>query len=884
MGASHTRLSLTSKEDATSVLSSSEYVVDQQLYPGSGRMMRTFRVQQHRHGSIRVAKTMWVSKDDQAILDEQERELKRIREALQDQRHVATFTEWHIGGEAQNPTRPLALIRNHVYTTLADRLESRPFLTHVEKLWIVYQLLKALQAMHDAGVVHGFLTTENIGLTSWNYVVILDIASYKAHVPLPDDDPSEYLYFFQEFHKQGTDTTPREKRCYLAPERFYSQQQHHQNQEQQQESINSTGPTSPSATPLSPAMDVFSAGCVLLETFLNGDERALDLGDLMEYRQRKVFPTSVQQKLQKIDSSSIRAACRHMLHLDPTERLQPKEYVEKLEPVLPKTFPLFEPIFDRMTCGVVTPDARVALAAAYYGRILEATTGIHDTDGIRTFGRILGGGLCALETDAGMKDTITTNTNTDSTSSFTGNNDDISSRLLSVPHQDKENISKLMAETEALLERLESLTFDDDDDAADGFGGDNSQRGPEAVKEAENANKSNDKAQPSPQDKASLLIFVQLIISSVRHVRRPSSKLASLRLLERLAVHSGDDTKLQRIVPTAISLLQDQDPSIRATAIQIIATTVSKIQRFSPSDSKVFPQYIFKRVAHLVSDASLVVRVAFAEAVPILAETAHRFLDISHAVRLYEAVGATGKPSETSGGTGGGTSASLASSLSSKESRGDAGVFGDDVSNLLASSSQETRTGTRKDGANKTSDTKTESTSDGVGTLVSSTYHSDLTALQETVSRWVVHMTTDQSEQSSPPKRALLRNLSRLCNFFGRDGVLAFILPQILAFLNDRRDWQLRAALFEDMPSVCYIIGRAASEHFVLPCLETALVDSEDRVLSKALRCLASLVDMGLLSRAVLVNTNATVPVQNGRTKAVTTDTIPTKQKDVKKG
>ena len=89
---------------------------------------------------------------------------------------------------------------------------------------------------------------------------------------------------------------------------------------------------------------------------------------------------------------------------------------------------------------------------------------------------------------------------------------------------------------------------------------------------------------------------------------------------------------------------------------------------------------------------------------------------------------------------------------------------------------------------------------------------------------------------------------------------MAFILPQILAFLNDRRDWQLRAALFESLPSVCSIIGRAATEHFVLPCLETALVDSEDLVMSRALLCLSSLIEMGLLSRSVIVTPQTVLP------------------------
>jgi phosphoinositide-3-kinase regulatory subunit 4 len=228
-----------------------------------------------------------------------------------------------------------------------------------------------------------------------------------------------------------------------------------------------------------------------------------------------------------------------------------------------------------------------------------------------------------------------------------------------------------------------------------------------------------------------------------------------------------------------------------------------------------------------------------------LAEASHRFLDISHAVRLYEAVG------------GGGTR-SPANLESSKESSAASAndVFTDDIAKLLdetADSDENSKTTAQTDsgaGGN---------TPNGMAgaekTLISSPYNSELAALHETISRWVVHITTDQSEHSSPVKRALLGDMTRLCNFFGLDGVMAFILPQVLTFLNDRRDWQLRAALFEHLPSVCHIIGRAATEHFVLPCLETALVDGEEAVISRALQCLAQLLRMGLLFRSLLLGT-----------------------------
>lgn len=50
------------------------------------------------------------------------------------------------------------------------------------------------------------------------------------------------------------------------------------------------------AQPLTPAMDIFSAGCVVMELFLNG-KRALGLGELMDYRRfQKLTPMNLQQK------------------------------------------------------------------------------------------------------------------------------------------------------------------------------------------------------------------------------------------------------------------------------------------------------------------------------------------------------------------------------------------------------------------------------------------------------------------------------------------------------------------------------------------------------------------------------------------------------------
>lgn len=958
------------------------YDVDVGLFPGSGRMMRTFRLRHKQNGSLLVVKVMWVFFDDHeseternggvsgstitdtsqnksstsdaaakgnpdGVLHSQQRELSRVFCALKDNHNFAPFLYWKAGPAVSNNSnnsfvtnnisnyntgntiavRPAVLVRPYFYTTLSDRLASRPFLDAVEKLWIVYQLLRALDDLHNSAsstddgkitpIVHGFLTTENVGLSSWNWVVLLDLsASYKGRTALPDDDPSEYLYYFQERQTtaqsnatssapynnnsnntsvststQGggsqyqqnsssqdipdASTTTREKRCYLAPERFFtpgngqSNKSAHDKKGEELESSETTGTSSSSssstnttAQTLTPAMDIFSAGCCIMETFLNG-ERAFDLGDLMEYRQRKTYTPTLQQKLNKIEFSSLRAACKHMLSLDPSQRLSAREYLDRLEAsgLLPSSFDTLARLMKEVTTNtssssipphrdmeqnelepdagvVVNPDARLAKAAACYATILYETTGIFDEDGKKYFEKVLGQTVANTimnENDPEINKRL--------------NEIEIISPVMTEEKKESDQ-DTLFAETDALLKKLESLTIFDEvevvsiaSEEAMSFThqseASDEQDGNEISKVTDKG-----KVRRSQLSESSLLIYLQLVLSTVRHVQRPASKLVALQLMNRVGKHSTDEAKLQRIVPVVVSLLQDQDPLVRASAVEVLTSIMSIVESFPPSDSKVFPQYIFKRVAHLVTDPSLVVRLAFARSVAVLAETAHRFLDISHAVRLYEAVG---------GGGDGRRGGSTATSQNKKVSDSSSNVFGDEVAKLLGESAS-----IKKDNPKTLSKADSTETigSDIMGagrTLISSAYSSDLGALHETVSRWVVHITTDASEHSSPAKRALLNDMARLCNFFGLDGVMAFILPQILSFLNDRKDWQLRASLFEHLQSVCQFIGRAATEHFVLPILETALVDSEEVVISRALHCISELLRMGLLSRGVFL-------------------------------
>ena len=78
------------------------------------------------------------------------------------------------------------IIRQYVKHSLYDRMSTRPFLTSTEKTWMAFQLLLALQQAHKHGVCHGDVKLENVGVTAWNWVYLMDFASFKpTYLPRP---------------------------------------------------------------------------------------------------------------------------------------------------------------------------------------------------------------------------------------------------------------------------------------------------------------------------------------------------------------------------------------------------------------------------------------------------------------------------------------------------------------------------------------------------------------------------------------------------------------------------------------------------------------------------------------------------------------------------
>ncbi|QBM89621.1 phosphoinositide-3-kinase, regulatory subunit 4 [Metschnikowia aff. pulcherrima] len=186
------------------------------------------------------------------------------------------------------------LIRQMVKTNLYDRLSLRPFLAPVEKCWLVFQMLKSVELLHDdLHVCHGDLKTENFLVSSSNWLLLADFAQHTKPVYLPDDNPSEFVFYFDSSNRRA---------CYVAPERFYNKAGSFKLLENRKN------------WKLSPAADLFSLGCVIAELYMDG-EPPFSLSDLYRYKKGDLEPN-----LSGISDLDVQKIVRNLISLDPNDR------------------------------------------------------------------------------------------------------------------------------------------------------------------------------------------------------------------------------------------------------------------------------------------------------------------------------------------------------------------------------------------------------------------------------------------------------------------------------------------------------------------------------------------------------------------------------------
>ncbi|NXN92993.1 PI3R4 kinase, partial [Rhinopomastus cyanomelas] len=466
---------------------------------GSTRFFKVARAK-HREGLVVVK--VFAIQDPTLPLTSYKQELEELKIRLHSAQNCLPFQK------ATLTEKAAMLFRQYVRDNLYDRISTRPFLNNIEKRWIAFQILTAVDQAHRSGVRHGDIKTENIMVTSWNWVLLTDFASFKPTY-LPEDNPADFNYFFD---------TSRRRTCYIAPERFVDGSMFATELENMRDPstplVDLANSNQRTRGDLRRAMDIFSAGCVIAELFTEGVP-LFDLSQLLAYRNGLFSPDQV---LNKIEDRSIRELVTQMVHREPDKRLAAEDYLKQQR-------------------NNAFPEIFYTFLQPYMAQFAKETFVSADE-------RIL------------------------------------------VIRKDLDNI-------------IHNLC------------------GHDRTEKAEGDTKEN-----------ALVILVSVITSCLQTLKYCDSKLAALELILHLAPRLSVEILLDRITPYLLHFSNDSVPRVRAESVRTLTKVLALVKEVPRNDINIYPEYILPGIAHLAQDEATIVRLAYAENIALLAETALRFLEL----------------------------------------------------------------------------------------------------------------------------------------------------------------------------------------------------------------------------------------------------------------
>lgn len=681
---------------------------------GRGRFFKSIQCK-HDEGLVLVK--VYFKRGDQIDLREYEKRLFHIRNVFRsiENPHVWPFQFW------LETDKAAYLLRQHFFNNLHDRLSTRPFLSLIEKKWLAFQLLCAVKQSHEHGICHGDIKCENVLVTSWNWVYLADFASFKPTY-IPDDDPSDFSFFF--------DTGGR-RLCYLAPERFYEH--------------GDDMPVAPDA-PLKSSMDIFAVGCVIAELFLEGHP-LFELSQLLAYRRGQYDPC---QNLEKIPDPGVRKMILHMIQLNPDERLSAEGYLQSYAGIV---FPnYFSPFLHNFySClNSLDSDARVVMCQSAFHEIVKQmtdnkfsieTSGGHASNysASKTSQKTVSKQLHSYPKISLKKDLLVRGLANERFELL----GDLSALLKDVDHSNHFSSDKTNQEDTPKIHFLQSQEV-------------SSLQSPNLLQSISDVFKRREHAflkkitiddlkslmseydnesdtyrmpflQLPPDDMSceGMVLIASLLCSCIRNVKFPQLRRCCILLLRYASIYIDDEDRLQRVLPYVIFMLTDTAAIVRCAALETLCDILPLIREFPPSDAKLFREYIFPMLSTLPDDPEESVRICYASNISKLALTSYGFL--VHSIRLSEA-----------------------------------GML-DELSTPQKSLAP--------------------STDNGQALKVYS--NAQLADLRKSIAD-VVQELVMGSKQTPNIRRALLHDIAGLCCFFGQRQSNDFLLPILPAFLNDR--------------------------------------------------------------------------------------------------
>uniref|UniRef100_A0A452DLG0 Protein kinase domain-containing protein n=1 Tax=Capra hircus TaxID=9925 RepID=A0A452DLG0_CAPHI len=243
-----------------------------------------FKVARAKHREGLVVVKVFAIQDPTLPLTSYKQELEELKIRLHSAQNCLPFQK-----AAEKASEKAAMLfRQYVARQPLRPHQHPPFLNNIEKRWIAFQILTAVDQAHKSGVLM---------VTSWNWVLLTDFASFKPTY-LPEDNPADFNYFFD---------TSRRRTCYIAPEfeiyggLFATELEYMRDPSTPLVDLNSNQRTRGELN-FNGIISCCFPGCVIAELFTEGVP-LFDLSQLLAYRNGQFFP---EQVLSKIEDRSIR--------------------------------------------------------------------------------------------------------------------------------------------------------------------------------------------------------------------------------------------------------------------------------------------------------------------------------------------------------------------------------------------------------------------------------------------------------------------------------------------------------------------------------------------------------------------------------------------------
>ncbi|KAI8805979.1 hypothetical protein BJ742DRAFT_680534 [Cladochytrium replicatum] len=527
---------------------------------GSARFLKTIRCK-HKEGQVVVK--IFIKPDPGISLRKFAKQLQLEKNLLFDVPNALPYAR------VLETDKAGYVIRQHMFSSLYDRISNRPFLNLAEKRWIAYQLLAGVAQAHARQVFHGDIKTENVLVTSWNWAYLSDFSNFKPAF-LPEDNPADFSFYF--------DTSAR-RTCYLAPERFYS-----------------PGETlfDGKEGKITGSMDVFSLGCTIAELFLEGTP-VFTLAQLLRYRSQEYDASS---ELEKVKCEHIQSLVKHMIQLDPSKRLTAAQYLQQWRG---KAFPeIFYTFLHQYVSSTIDPPTPIVVksptpvtlappglnaASASQPTVMSADTDAKIEKIYFDFGTIaIALGMVSIDEPP---EDLNHSANGDLEGTAVGGKR---------RNNGKKGIYQWY---QVRVRRHQNI----DATFSYLFVGEGS------------------------------IIFMSIICSCIRNTLFPISRMYAIELLLALATQLSDADKLDRCVPYLVTVLADENAVVRATALKALTQLVALVEEITPSEANIFPEFILPALKRFSTDSDAFVRATYAQCLPSIAETAMLFLELSEVFR-----------------------------------------------------------------------------------------------------------------------------------------------------------------------------------------------------------------------------------------------------------